>query len=68
VLSVRVQPADAEIFIDGERWGQLGGIEELSIHLPAGSHGIEIRREGFPPFTTTVVIRQGVVTPLNVRL
>jgi len=68
VLTLRVQPAEADVYIDGEHWGALGGIEGLSIHLPAGRHRIELRREGDTVFTTEVEIRRGEATPLNIRL
>ena len=68
VLTLRVQPAEADVYIDGEHWGALGGIEELSIHLPAGRHRIELRREGDTVFATEVEIRRGEATPLNIRL
>jgi hypothetical protein len=68
VLTLRVQPAVAEVRIDGELWGNLGGMEELSIHLPAGTHRIELRRDSRPVFSTEVDIRRGETTPLNVRL
>ena len=68
VLRLRVQPAEGEIRIDGEPWGALGGIEELSIHLPAGIHRVELHRAGTPVFATDVEIRRGETTALNIRL
>jgi hypothetical protein len=68
VLTLRVQPAEAQVRIDGEVWGHLGGMEELSIHLPAGTHWIELLRDGQPAFSTEVKIRLGRTTPLNVKL
>ena len=57
VLRLHVQPAAGEIRIDGEPWGTLGGMEELSIHLPAGIHRIELHRAGTSVFATDVEIR-----------
>ncbi len=68
VLTLRVQPAEAQVRIDGEVWGHLGGMEELSIHLPAGTHWIELLRDGQPTFSTEVKIQLGQTTPLNIRL
>ena len=68
VLRLRVQPAEGEIHIDAEPWGGLGGLEEISIHLPAGMHRIELRRAGTPVFEAEFQIRQGETTPLNIRL
>ncbi len=68
ILTLRVQPAEAQVRIDGEVWGHLGGMEELSIHLPAGTHWIELLRDGQPAFSTEVEIQLGRTTPLNIRL
>ena len=68
VLKLRVQPAEGQVRIDGEVWGHLGGTDELSIHLPAGRHWIELLRDGQPDFSTEVEIQLGQPTPLNVRL
>jgi hypothetical protein len=67
-LAVRVQPSGAAIFIDGEEWQGPDGEERLVIHLAAGSHRIEVRRDGYRAFLTTVQIRPGETTPLNVSL
>lgn len=68
MLSLRVQPPEAQIFIDGELWGTAEGFEELVIHLLAGPHQIEIRLEGYAPFASDVDIREGRATSLNVKL
>ncbi len=68
VLRLRVQPAAGEIRIDSEPWGTLGGMGEISIHLPAGIHRIELHRAGTSVFATDVEIRRGETTPLNIRL
>src|SRR4249919_1601622 len=46
-LAIRVQPADAEISIDGEPWRAPGGQERLTVDVPEGSHTVEIRKTGF---------------------
>jgi hypothetical protein len=68
MLALRIQPADAKIFIDGELWGSSEGFEKLVIHLPAGRHRIEIRKDGFQTFETDVDIQSGETAPLNVKL
>ncbi len=68
-LTIRVQPADAEVIVDDTPWR--GAADEdgaISIRVPAGSHQIEIRREGYASFVTQVEVRPGVSTPLNVML
>ncbi len=68
-LTIRVQPEDAELLVDGTPWR--GATDEngaVAIQVPAGTHRIEIRREGFASFVTEVDVRAGGITPLNVLL
>jgi hypothetical protein len=67
-IAIRVQPSDAEVSIDGERWDSPQGGDRLVVQLGEGEHRVEIRRDGYAPFTTTVRIRRGVTSPLNVSL
>lgn len=73
-LSVAVQPADAEIYIDGERWTERaapapGGVmQRLTIRLTEGKHRVEIRREGFATYTETIAIGRDRILTLNVSL
>ena len=67
-LAVRVQPADAEISIDGEPWRGPGGQDRLVVEVAEGSHTVEIRKAGFRTYVTQVDVRRGQTTPLNVSL
>lgn len=67
-ISIRVQPADAMVFIDGERWDRAEGEDRLVVDLVEGPHKIEVQREGHTPYATTVQVRRGDVTTLNVSL
>lgn len=67
-LAIRVQPADAEVLIDGEAWRAPDGSERLVVSLAPGTHRVEIRREGFDSFVTAIEVRRGETTPLNVSL
>jgi hypothetical protein len=67
-LVIRVQPAGADVLIDGERWEMPAGQERLDVAVPDGEHKIEIRKDGYQSFTTTVTVRRGENTPLNVSL
>jgi hypothetical protein len=67
-LSIRVQPGDAEVLVDGERWERPEGDGRLSIELSEGSHRIEIRKAGFKAYSSTVRVRRGESVPLNVSL
>jgi hypothetical protein len=68
-LALRVQPGDAEVTIDGTLWrGAADADGVLSIQVPAGTHRVEIRREGFVSYLADVNVRANVATPLNVML
>jgi hypothetical protein len=67
-LNVRVQPGDAIVVIDGERWDSPEGGSRLSVQLAAGSHRIEVRKDGFKPYSSTVQIRPGESQALNISL
>ena len=66
-LSIRVQPGDAEVFIDGERW-ETSGAQRLDVQVAPGQHRVEVRKDGYQPFTTTIEVRPGESMPLNVSL
>ncbi len=67
-LSIRVQPADATILVDGERWNMPDGQVGFSIQMAPGRHRVEVRKEGYRGFSTEVEIQSGELTPLNVSL
>ena len=67
-LNIRVQPVDAIVTIDGERWDSPEGGSRLQVQLAAGRHRIEVRKDGFKPYSTTVEIRAGETETINVSL
>jgi PEGA domain-containing protein len=67
-LAIRVQPADADVVIDGDSWRGPEGQDRLTVQLAAGPHRVEIRKAGYEPFSIEVEIRRGETTPLNVSL
>jgi hypothetical protein len=67
-LAIRVQPAGAELLIDGEAWQGADGTNRLVVQLPPGVHRVEIRKAGSETFRTEVRIEPGVTTTLNVSL
>lgn len=67
-LAIRVQPGNATVLIDGERWDGPQGQERLIVELPEGAHRVQIQREGFDSYASDVTIRRGETTPLNVSL
>ena len=67
-LSLRVQPADAEVLIDGEPWQGSQGAEPLVVQLGAGTHHVEIRKDGYRTYLTDIPLGNGQVRTLNVSL
>jgi hypothetical protein len=67
-VSLRVQPGDATITIDGERWEGAPDEDRLEVQLGAGTHTVEIRKDGYRTYITDVTVRPGETTPLNVSL
>jgi hypothetical protein len=65
---LRVRPADATILVDGEIWTAPQGQEPFAIELAEGAHRIEVRKEGFQTYSTTVRVRRGETVRLNVGL
>jgi hypothetical protein len=63
-----VQPGDATITIDGERWEGAQDQERLVVQLAAGTHTIEIQKDGYRTYITDITVRRGETTPLNVSL
>ena len=66
-LVVRVQPADASIFVDGEEWYSPDG-SRLELEVGAGRHRIEVRREGYESYVTDVTVRSGESRAVNISL
>ena len=67
-LSIRVQPADAEVLIDGERWQGPAADQQLVLEVVTGVHRIEVRREGYRPYSSDVVVRAVETERLNISL
>ncbi|MBP1636563.1 MAG: hypothetical protein H6Q10_3137 [Acidobacteria bacterium] len=67
-LVFRVQPEGAEILIDGERWQGPAFEERLVVQVAAGPHRVEVRKDGYVPFSTEVTVEGGATSPLNVSL
>lgn len=67
-LALRVQPADATVVIDGERWDSPEGGSRLLVQLAAGQHRIEVSKDGYKPYSSTIEIRPGETQDINVSL
>jgi len=66
-VAIRVQPSDAEVWIDGERWEASNG-ERILVQLTDGVHRVEVRKAGYRTYTSTVRIQGGQTVTLNVSL
>ena len=67
-LSIRVQPANAEIHVDGERWRGPEADAHLIVQLSEGTHHVEVQKDGYQRFSADIQVRRGETTPLNVSL
>jgi hypothetical protein len=66
-LVLHVQPREAEVSIDGQRW-LTSGEGQFEVQLPAGRHRIEVQLQGFERFSSEVDVRDDGPTPINVSL
>jgi hypothetical protein len=68
ILVLRVEPADAQIAVDGDLWLGTATRTELAIHVPAGWHELEVRKQGYQTFRTEIELVEGATIRLNVQL
>jgi len=66
-LSMRVQPLNAEVIVDGEPW-QSPEAGSLTLQLADGLHRVTVRKEGYRVYNAEVRVRRGDTTSLNVSL
>jgi hypothetical protein len=67
-IAIRVQPGDAEVLIDGERWEGPASDEALVVQIVPGAHRIEVRKDGYRRYTGQVDVSAGQTAPLNISL
>ena len=67
-LSIRVQPSDADVMIDGQPWRGPAGQDRIVIDASVGRHNIQIRKPGYVGYLTDVQVRRGETTTLDVSL
>ena len=63
-IAIRAQPADAQVFVDG----QPRGAPNQTFKLVAATHDIEIRKAGFVDFKTTITPRPGLPQVIETTL
>ena len=62
-----MQPADAEVLVDGQSW-QRSGADRVTIDLSEGNHNVQVRKNGYVGYLTDVEIRPGETATLDVNL
>jgi hypothetical protein len=67
-LSIRVQPTDAAVVIDGEVWQPSDQASAVIVQLAEGSHDVEASKAGYRTFSAEVIVRRGETTHLNISL
>lgn len=66
-VDLRVQPADADLFIDGQRWLS-SDPNRFVLHLPIGRHKVEVTKTGYRGFETEIEVKEGGGVLLNIAL
>jgi hypothetical protein len=67
-IAIRVQPTDAEVLIDGERWEGPQDDEALVVQVAPGMHRIEVRKNGYRSYTAQVDVTAAETSPINISL
>jgi hypothetical protein len=67
-LSLKVQPGDANITIDGGQWRGPSDNDNLLVQLGTGVHNVQISKDGYRTYHTDVTVRRGETTALNVSM
>jgi hypothetical protein len=65
-LSLRLEPPDAEVTIDGQVWSATG--QQTLIDASEGRHVVQVRKVGYIGYLTEVEIRAGETTSIDVTL
>jgi hypothetical protein len=66
-LDIHVQPANADVTIDGQRWVS-SDEGHFVVQVPIGKHRVEVSKPGYRRFTTEIEVGDGQSLPLNVAL
>lgn len=55
-LIIQSDPADALVYVDGQKAGEAAQFEKDPLELPSGTHKIEIRKAGYQPESRDVYV------------
>ena len=67
-LSLMVQPPDATVMVDDQKWVTSGPDQRLAIKLAPGRHQLTVSKDGHDTYTETLLIRSDATMNLNVGL
>ena len=67
-LTIQVQPADANVLIDGQPWPASPGQDTVVLDLSEGRHVIQVRKPGYVGYLTEVEVRRGETATVSVTL
>ncbi len=63
-VTVSVQPADATVYVDG----RARGTGKTTLRLSSAPHRIDVKRQGYRPWTRTITPRPGYPQTISARL
>lgn len=66
-LTFAVEPADAEVLVDGRSFGQVVNLERGAVPLQPGLYQVALRRPGYATWRAEVAVRTGL-EPIRVTL
>jgi hypothetical protein len=66
-LSFSVDPADAEVLVDGRSCGKAGELARSGLPLPPGLYQVSLKRAGYATWRAEVAVRGGL-EPIRVTL
>jgi hypothetical protein len=67
-ISIRLQPGDADVLIDGQPWRLDPGQDRIMIDASEGRHNVQVHRDGYVGYLTDVEVRRGETTALDITL
>ena len=62
ILDVKVTPVNADVFVDGKK---VGNTPDVFRNIQIGNHRVEIRKDGYQPFTQTVTVKENEQTEVK---
>jgi hypothetical protein len=67
-LSIDLNPADAEVLLDGQPLSIPRGQGPLIVDVSEGQHSVQVRKPGYVGYLTEVEIRRAEMSTLNITL